>query len=85
MSENDRKSLASAGSEHRIFWLYPPTSDGQNYFVRSPFLLFLDSMQSPLSHESTHIYIDTIFILYYFLKRLKTVAAAFVAASAGSS
>ena len=32
-----------------------PTSDGHNFFVRTSFLMFLDSMESPLSLESIHI------------------------------
>ena len=33
----------------------PPTSDGHNFFVRTPFQMFLDSMESPLSLQSVHI------------------------------
>ena len=33
----------------------PPISDGHNFFVRTPFFMFLDSMESPLSLESIHI------------------------------
>ena len=46
----------------RPYWLLvaivhgkPPTSDGHNFFVRTPFWMFLDSMESPLSLESIHI------------------------------
>ena len=38
----------------------PPTLDGHNFFVRTPFWMFLDSMESPLSLESIHIYLDKI-------------------------
>ena len=38
----------------------PPTSDGHNFFVRTPFRMFLDSMEIPLSLESIHIYLDEI-------------------------
>ena len=38
----------------------PPTSDGHNFFVRTPFQMFLDSMESPLSLESIHIQVDNI-------------------------
>ena len=33
----------------------PSTSDGYNFFVRTLFRMFLDSMESPLSLESIHI------------------------------
>ena len=51
----------------RPYWLLvatvhgkPPTSDGYNFFVRTPFWMFLDSMEIPLSIESIHIYLDNI-------------------------
>ena len=34
------------------FW--PPTSDGHNFLVRTPFRVLLDSMESPWSQESSH-------------------------------
>ena len=37
-----------------------PTSDGHNFFVRTPFRMFLDYMESPLSLESIHIYLEYI-------------------------
>ena len=33
----------------------PPTSEGHNSFVRTPFRVFLYSMESPLSQESIHM------------------------------
>ena len=33
----------------------PPTSDGHNFFVQTPFRIFLDSMESPLNLESINI------------------------------
>ena len=33
----------------------PSTSDGHNFFVRTLFQMFLDSMESPLNPESIHI------------------------------
>ena len=33
----------------------PPTSDGHNFFVRTPFRMFLDSIKIHLSLESIHI------------------------------
>ena len=38
----------------------PPTSDNYNFFVRTPFWMFFDSMESPLSLESINIYLDDI-------------------------
>ena len=38
-----------------IFSLLSQTSDGHNFFVQSPFWVFLDSMERPLSLESIHI------------------------------
>ena len=38
----------------------PSTSDGRNFFVPTPFPMFLDSMEIPLSLESIHIYLDEI-------------------------
>ena len=38
----------------------PPISDGHNFFVRTPFWMFLDSMEIPLSLESINIYLDDI-------------------------
>ena len=35
----------------------PPTSEGHNFFVRTPFRVLLDYMESPLSQESIYIYL----------------------------
>ena len=40
----------------RFDYVRPPTSEGHNSFIRTPFLVFLDSMEIPLSQESIHIY-----------------------------
>ena len=37
-----------------------PTLDDHNFLVRSPFHVFLDSMEFPLSIESIHIWINII-------------------------
>ena len=37
-----------------------PTSDDHNFLVRSPFQVFLNSMESSLSLESDHIPVDGI-------------------------
>ena len=46
----------------RPYWLLvatvhgkPPTLDGHNFFVQTPFWMLLDSMESPLSLESINI------------------------------
>ena len=36
----------------------PPTSDCYNFFVRNPFRVFLDSMESPLSQVSIHVHVE---------------------------
>ena len=38
----------------------PPTSDDTNFFVRTPFWVFLDSMDSPLSQEYIHVPVEDI-------------------------
>ena len=50
-------------SPEQIFLFLSPTSDGHNFFVRSPFLVFMDSMEIPLSLESIYIYIGIILSL----------------------
>ena len=49
----------------RVGWLgragysvRPPTSDGHNFFVRTPFWVFLDSMESLLSQDSSHVPVE---------------------------
>ena len=36
----------------------PSTSEGHNFFVRTPFQVFLDSMESPLSQDSSHMPVE---------------------------
>ena len=36
----------------------PPTSDDYNFFVRTPFQVFLDSMEIPLSQDSIHVPVE---------------------------
>ena len=38
--------------------VWPPTSDGHNFFIRTPFRVFLDSMESPFSQDSIHMPMD---------------------------
>ena len=44
-------SWSSSGFDY----VRPPTSEGHNSFVRNPFQVFLDSMESPLSQEYIHM------------------------------
>ena len=39
----------------RFDYVWPPTSEGNNAFVRTLFRVFLDSMESPLSQDSIHM------------------------------
>ena len=41
----------------------PPTLDGHNFFVRTPFWVFLDSMKSPLSEDFSHLPVVTDLVL----------------------
>ena len=36
----------------------PPNSEGHNYFVRTLFRVFSDSMKSPLTQDSIHMPVD---------------------------
>ena len=36
----------------------PPTSDGHSFFARTPFRVFLNSMESPLSQDSIHVPVE---------------------------
>ena len=36
----------------------PPTLDDHNFFVRTPFRVFLNSMESPWSQDSSHSSVD---------------------------
>ena len=48
------------GHNCHFFNCWPPTSDDHNFFVRTPFWVFLDSMERTLSLELIHIYLDDI-------------------------
>ena len=37
---------------------WPPTSDGHNFFVITPFRVFFESMESPLSQDSSHVPVE---------------------------
>ena len=41
------------GHNCHFFFCWPPTSDGHNFLVRTPFWVFLDSMEIPWSQESS--------------------------------
>ena len=44
----------------QLWKVRPPTLEGHISFVRTLIWVFLDSMESPLSHEYSHIYCDKI-------------------------
>ena len=48
-------SSACSGQLVGVDYVGPPTSEGHNFFVRPPFRVFLDSMESPLSQESINM------------------------------
>ena len=61
MSERGVRSSSSRSGElfssGQLVWVdyaRPPTSEGHISFVRTPILVFLDSMESPLSQEYIH-------------------------------
>ena len=68
MSEEDRRcqteftevrsSQSIQVSSAECDYVGPPTSEGHNSFVRAPFRVFLDSMESPLSQESIHMHVE---------------------------
>ena len=45
----------SSGTQWSFSNCWLPTSDGHTFFIRTPFLVFLDYMESPLSQDSSHI------------------------------
>ena len=50
----DRACSGQVNSSSSGFdYVRPPTSEGHNSFVRTPFLVFFDFMESPLSQEYT--------------------------------
>ena len=48
-------SLAGLGQLGWVDYVGPPISKGHNFFVRTPFRVFLDSMESQLSQEYIHM------------------------------
>ena len=55
LSSSKSSKLNSPGQLVCVDYLRPLTSEGHNSFVRTPILLFLDSMEIPLSHKSIHM------------------------------
>ena len=47
--------LVSSGQVVWVDYARPPTSEGHIFFVRTPFCVFMDSMERPLSQEYIHI------------------------------
>ena len=52
--ETVQVALIESGG-YKALWLYSTISNDHKFFVRIPFWVFLDSIESPLSLESTHI------------------------------
>ena len=50
-----KKIVGPVGSAQVTVHGKPPNSNGHNFFVRNPFRMFLNYMESPLSLESIHI------------------------------
>ena len=59
-SRNHEKIVGLIGFSRVPVHGKPLTSDGHNFFVRTPLQMFLDFMEIPLSLESIHIYLDEI-------------------------
>ena len=49
---------------------WPPTSNGHNFFVRTPFQVFLDSMEIPLSQDSSHAPVEDSGVVITLLKSM---------------
>ena len=47
--------MVRAGRLGLAILVWPPTSDGHNFFVRTLFRVFLDSMEIPLSQDPSHV------------------------------
>ena len=66
--DNIRTHIRSINHENsRSYWFLiatvhgkPLTSDGHNFFVRTLFQTFVDSMETPMSLKSINIYLDKI-------------------------
>ena len=52
--ETVQVALIESGGD-KALWLYSTISDNHKFFVRTPFWVFLDSIESLLSLESTNI------------------------------
>ena len=55
LSSSRSGQLISSGQLVWVEYARPPTLEGHNSFVRTPFRVFLDSMEIPLSQEYMHI------------------------------
>ena len=53
-----RLALSSQFSSAGFDYVSPPTSEGHNFFFRTPFRVFLDSMESPLSKDSINMLVE---------------------------
>ena len=55
-----RSARPSQVSSTGFDYVGPPTSEGHNFFVQTPFRVFLYSMESQLSHDSIHMHMEEI-------------------------
>ena len=55
LSSSSSGQLVSSSQLVWVDYVRPPTSEGHNSFFRTPIQVFLDTMESPLSQEYTHI------------------------------
>ena len=53
-----RLSSARSVSSSGFDYVRPPTSEGHNSFVQTPFRMILGSMESPLSKYYIHIHVE---------------------------
>ena len=57
-----------SGFSYVTVHMKPPTLDDHNFFVRTPIRVFLDSTESPLSLEYSHMHVNGIWCPNMFLK-----------------
>ena len=50
--------VAQVGQNCHFSDCWPPTSDDHNFFIRTPFQVFLNSMEIPLNQDSIHVPVE---------------------------
>ena len=58
MVKDSRLAVRVVGRLGLTIYVRPPISDGHNFFVKTLFLVFFDSIESPLSHDSIHMLVE---------------------------